>query len=106
VDLHGYLVWSLLDNFEWDYGYAKRFGMVYVDYTSQQRVLTDSALWYREVIRLGGPPPTRCGGPDGTSGDGSTEGVTGERPDGTPHVGEGGVTRRGLASHRLPGGER
>jgi beta-glucosidase len=72
VDLRGYLVWSLLDNFEWAYGYAKRFGMVYVDYTSQQRLLKDSALWYREVIRRGGPPTARYGGADGT-GDGDTE---------------------------------
>jgi beta-glucosidase len=65
VDLRGYLVWSLLDNFEWAYGYAKRFGMVYIDYPSQQRVPKDSALWYREVIRRGGPPTTRYGYPDG-----------------------------------------
>jgi beta-glucosidase len=66
VDLRGYLVWSLLDNFEWAFGYAKRFGMVYVDYTSQQRTPKDSALWFREVIRRGGPPATRYGGPEGT----------------------------------------
>jgi beta-glucosidase len=54
VDLRGYLVWSLLDNFEWAYGYAKRFGIVYVDYDSQRRVLKDSARWYREVIRRNG----------------------------------------------------
>lgn len=73
MDLRGYLVWSLLDNLEWAYGYAKRFGMVYVDYASQRRVPKDSALWYREVIRRGGPPPTRYGGPDRTSGNGDTE---------------------------------
>jgi beta-glucosidase len=50
VDLRGYQVWSLLDNFEWAYGYTKRFGIVYVDYETQERILKDSALWYSEVI--------------------------------------------------------
>jgi len=51
VDLRGYFVWSLLDNFEWAYGYTKRFGLVYVDYPTQRRVLKRSALWYREVLK-------------------------------------------------------
>jgi len=46
----GYFVWSLLDNFEWAEGYSKRFGIVYVDYETQQRVLKDSAGWYRNLI--------------------------------------------------------
>ncbi len=46
----GYLLWSLLDNFEWDDGYARRFGMIYVDYETQQRTLKDSAYWYSHVI--------------------------------------------------------
>jgi beta-glucosidase len=50
VPLRGYFAWSLLDNFEWAYGYAKRFGIVYVDYDTQERVLKDSALWYQRVI--------------------------------------------------------
>ena len=54
VDLRGYFVWSLLDNFEWAEGYAKRFGIVHVDYATQARVLKDSALWYRDVIRRNG----------------------------------------------------
>ena len=54
VDLRGYFVWSLMDNFEWAEGYAKRFGIVHVDYATQQRVLKDSAKWYREVIRRNG----------------------------------------------------
>jgi beta-glucosidase len=54
VDLRGYFVWSLLDNFEWAYGYAKRFGIVHVDYTTQVRTLKDSAHWYRGVIAAGG----------------------------------------------------
>jgi beta-glucosidase len=54
VDLRGYFVWSLLDNFEWAEGYSKRFGLVYVDFPTQRRVLKDSAHWYREVIARGG----------------------------------------------------
>jgi beta-glucosidase len=46
----GYFVWSLLDNFEWDRGYSQRFGIVWVDYKTQQRIPKDSALWYRGVI--------------------------------------------------------
>jgi beta-glucosidase len=54
IDLRGYLLWSLLDNFEWAEGYAKRFGLVHVDYATQARTLKDSALWYRDVIRRNG----------------------------------------------------
>ncbi len=54
VDLRGYLVWSLLDNFEWAEGYRKRFGIIYVDYLTQRRVPKDSARWYQEVIRRNG----------------------------------------------------
>jgi beta-glucosidase len=51
VRLEGYMVWSLLDNFEWASGYEKRFGIVHVDYATQQRTMKDSALWYRDFIR-------------------------------------------------------
>lgn len=51
VPVAGYMVWSLMDNFEWSSGYAKRFGIVHVDYATQQRTLKDSALWYREFLR-------------------------------------------------------
>ncbi len=51
VDARGYFVWSLVDNFEWTYGYDKRFGIVYVDYATQRRVIKDSGLWYSEFIR-------------------------------------------------------
>ncbi|MFZ5817055.1 MAG: GH1 family beta-glucosidase [Bacillota bacterium] len=54
VNLKGFYVWSLLDNFEWAWGYEKRFGIVYVDYPTQRRILKDSALWYRDVIRQNG----------------------------------------------------
>lgn len=51
VDLRGYFVWSLLDNFEWGYGYAKRFGIVRVDFDTLERTVKDSGHWYRELVR-------------------------------------------------------
>jgi beta-glucosidase len=48
--LDGYFAWSLLDNFEWAFGYTKRFGLVYVDYDTQARIPKASARWYRDVI--------------------------------------------------------
>ena len=51
ADVRGYLVWSSFDNFEWALGYAKRFGMTYVDYATQKRTVKDSGKWYAEVIR-------------------------------------------------------
>ncbi len=50
VDLRGYYVWSLLDNFEWAWGYSQRFGIVQVDYQTLERTPKDSALWFRDVI--------------------------------------------------------
>jgi beta-glucosidase len=57
VDLRGYLVWSLLDNFEWGYGYSKRFGIVRVDYDTQERIVKDSGLWVSEVAKNKVTPP-------------------------------------------------
>ncbi|WP_320064732.1 GH1 family beta-glucosidase [Micromonospora sp. RTGN7] len=54
VPLRGYFAWSLMDNFEWAWGYTKRFGMVHVDYDSQARIPKSSARWYAEVIRRNG----------------------------------------------------
>ncbi|MBC8335715.1 MAG: beta-glucosidase [Anaerolineales bacterium] len=51
VPVKGYFVWSLFDNFEWAFGYSKRFGIVYVDYETQERILKSSASWYRKVIK-------------------------------------------------------
>jgi beta-glucosidase len=51
VNLKGYFLWSLFDNFEWAYGYQKRFGMVWVNYETQERLPKDSALWYRDLIQ-------------------------------------------------------
>ena len=49
VDVRGYFMWSLMDNFEWSEGYMPRFGMIYVDYT-QKRIIKDSGYWYKEWI--------------------------------------------------------
>jgi beta-glucosidase len=54
ADVRGYYLWSLLDNFEWSYGYSKRFGIVHVDYATQQRTIKDSGRWYAEVVRRNG----------------------------------------------------
>ena len=50
VDMVGYFVWSLLDNFEWARGYSKRFGIVRVDYDTLQRTVKDSGRWYQEFL--------------------------------------------------------
>ncbi len=54
AEIAGYLYWSLMDNFEWAQGYAHRFGMVYVDYETQQRVPKESAWWYKTVMETNG----------------------------------------------------
>ncbi|WP_156726584.1 GH1 family beta-glucosidase [Streptomyces apocyni] len=56
ADVRGYYLWSLLDNFEWSYGYSKRFGMVYVDYETQARVPKSSARWYGKLAATGELP--------------------------------------------------
>ncbi|MFC5467342.1 GH1 family beta-glucosidase [Cohnella suwonensis] len=53
-NLKGYYLWSFLDNFEWAFGYEKRFGMVHVDYETQVRTPKASAYWYRDVMRRNG----------------------------------------------------
>jgi beta-glucosidase len=61
----GYFVWSLLDNFEWAFGYSKRFGIVYIDYPTLERVPKDSFYWYRDFIasreRAPRPSPIAAG---------------------------------------------
>lgn len=53
-DVRGYFQWSLMDNFEWARGYNPRFGIIYVDYQSQKRIMKDSAYWYKNVIETNG----------------------------------------------------
>ncbi|MBE0564505.1 MAG: beta-glucosidase [Krumholzibacteria bacterium] len=57
VDVRGYFAWSLLDNYEWACGYAKRFGLVAVDFATQERTVKDSGWFYRDVIAGGGEIP-------------------------------------------------
>lgn len=54
VKVRGYFHWSILDNFEWAEGYKERFGLIYVDYPSQKRIMKDSAYWYQKVIETNG----------------------------------------------------
>ena len=56
ADVRGYFVWSLMDNFEWAYGYDRRFGIIRVDYDTLERIWKDSAYWYRELARTGTLP--------------------------------------------------
>ncbi|MDO8108264.1 GH1 family beta-glucosidase [Isoptericola sp. b441] len=57
ADVRGYLLWSLMDNFEWAHGYHKRFGIVRIDYDTQARIWKDSAAWYRQLVTTGQLPP-------------------------------------------------
>ncbi|HET8843123.1 MAG TPA: GH1 family beta-glucosidase [Ktedonobacteraceae bacterium] len=50
VPLRGHCVWALMDNFEWSLGYSQRFGITYIDYQTQQRIIKDSGYWYKDVI--------------------------------------------------------
>ena len=56
VDLRGYFYWSLMDNLEWAEGYAKRFGLVHVDFETQRRTPKESARWFADVIGRNGLP--------------------------------------------------
>lgn len=50
VDIRGYFLWTFMDNFEWACGYTERFGIVYVDFDTQERIIKDSGYWYRDLI--------------------------------------------------------
>ncbi len=56
ADVRGYFVWSLMDNFEWSFGFSKRFGLIHVDYETLERTPKDSARWYAQVTRANGLP--------------------------------------------------
>jgi beta-glucosidase len=57
ADVRGYMVWSLMDNFEWAYGFHKRFGIVRIDYDTLARTPKDSAAWYHDLVRTRALPP-------------------------------------------------
>lgn len=63
VPLAGYFAWSLMDNYEWAWGYTRRFGIVYVDYASQQRIIKDSGHWYAGVAKNNALPDYRVSYP-------------------------------------------
>ena len=54
VNLGGYFAWSLMDNFEWSFGFSKRFGLVHVDYSTLERIPKMSAYWYKKTIESNG----------------------------------------------------
>ncbi len=58
ADVQGYFVWSLLDNFEWGFGYSKRFGLVWIDYPTGTRIPKESFRWYARVTQEGALPPS------------------------------------------------
>ena len=54
VPLCGYFIWTLIDDFEWEFGRASRFGLIYNDYSTQSRTVKKSGWWYRDVIEANG----------------------------------------------------
>ena len=54
VDIRGYFHWCLTDNFEWTKGYSDRFGLIYCNFETQQRIIKDSGYWYRDIIKSNG----------------------------------------------------
>ncbi len=63
ADVRGYFLWSFMDNFEWGFGYTKRFGITYVDYGSQKRIVKDSGRWYARVSKENGFPAADAAAP-------------------------------------------
>jgi beta-glucosidase len=54
VDVRGYFCWALMDNFEWSEGHKQRFGLIFVDYQTQKRIIKDSGYWYKELVKSNG----------------------------------------------------
>ncbi len=64
ADVRGYFVWSFMDNFEWGFGFTKRFGITHVDYKTQKRTVKESGRWYAKVVRENGFPLADAAAPD------------------------------------------
>lgn len=86
ADVRGYFAWSLMDNFEWAYGYERRFGIVHVDYDTMTRTVKDSGHWYRRLATTGVLPPPDASGP-GAAGSGGGEPGPSRRDAGEPGQG-------------------
>jgi beta-glucosidase len=69
ADVRGYFAWSLLDNFEWALGYTKRFGIVRVDYETQERTVKASGAWYAQVARDNAVPARDASAADAAAGE-------------------------------------
>ena len=61
IDIKGYMYWSLTDNFEWQHGYGKRFGLIHIDYATMKRKLKESGRWFARVISDNGFVENRPG---------------------------------------------
>ena len=64
ADVRGYFLWSFMDNFEWGFGFSKRFGITHVDYKTQKRTVKESGRWYAKVVRENGFPLADAAAPD------------------------------------------
>ncbi len=67
IDVSGYFLWTLMDNFEWAHGYSKRFGIVHTDFNTQKRTIKDSGYWYKKIIQTNGRALFKTDSVPGTS---------------------------------------
>ena len=113
VDVRGYMAWSLLDNLEWSLGYSKRFGIVHVDFATQQRTPKDSAHFYAKVVATNGAVLEERTGARASRARAATRASAvsctrlGDAAEGTP-VGVKKIAgvRRHARPYRLPGADR